>query len=294
MRSCTRPGEERRTTAGLQRRVVGAAILMAMGCLLVPGIHAQEDEPGPVRVTLRGVVLDALTGIAVPEAAVYLEREKCGVLTDSLGRFHFVGVPGGTEVITTVQFGYEEIAAPVELSEDADIEIELTPRPIMLEGVTAVVDNINTMERRFLNRRQATPVFTRVFDQERMLRTPSTTTLEFLEYETRFRPVACPFRLGIFGTGFAILRRGWHGVREEPEAMSDQCVLRRGQVVRPRVYVDEIPALGGLDALSSYSPSQIYLLEVYSHGTEIRAYTYRFMQRMAEEPVALGPVDVRE
>jgi hypothetical protein len=265
-----------------------------MGCLLVPGIHAQEDEPGPVPVTLRGVVLDALNGVAVPGAAVYLEREKYGVLTDSLGRFHFAGVPRGTEVITAVQFGYEEIAAPVELSGDADVEIELTPRPILLDGITAVVDNIDTMERRFLNRRRATPVFTRVFDQERMLRTASTTTLEFLEYETRLRPVACPFSLGIFGTGFAILRRGWHGVREETEAMSERCVLRRGQVVRPRVYVDEIPALGGLDELSSYPPSQIYLMEVYSYGTEIRAYTYRFMQRMAEEPVALVPVDVRE
>lgn len=64
IRSCTRPREERRTTAGLQRRFVGAAILMAMGCLLLPGrVASQEAEPAPARASILGLVYDAVTGI---------------------------------------------------------------------------------------------------------------------------------------------------------------------------------------------------------------------------------------
>ena len=56
------------------------------------------------------------------------------------------------------------------------------------------------------------------------------------------------------------------------------------------VYIDEFPALGGLDELGMYSPQDLYLIEVYSFGRVIRAYTYEFMERMAERPMALLPI----
>ena len=63
-------------------------------------------------------------------------------------------------------------------------------------------------------------------------------------------------------------------------------------MVSPSVYIDEMPAARGLDALRNYPTTQIYALEVYSQGAEIRVYTYSFMQRMAANPealIALGP-----
>ncbi len=251
----------------------GGILLATLVAGFPVGVEAQADGPEPVRVTLSGVVYDALTGTAVPGAAVYLEGEVYGVLADSAGVFQFEDAAPGPQLIAAIQFGYEETAEIVNVPEgpDAFIEVELIPQPIVLDGVTAVVDNISTMERRFRSRRRAVAFQTRAFDQERMLRSASSTVLEFLEGETRYYPVVCPA-----GAQF----------------MSTRCIIRRGRVISPRVFIDEIRAFGGLDELASYPTAQIYLLEVYSAGAEIRGYTYNFMQRMAHRPVALIPINL--
>ena len=56
--------------------------------------------------------------------------------------------------------------------------------------------------------------------------------------------------------------------------------------------MDEAVAFGGLDELESYAVSDIYLMEVYSRGTEIRVYTNRFMERMARKPIMLIPLNL--
>ena len=58
----------------------------------------------------------------------------------------------------------------------------------------------------------------------------------------------------------------------------------------PRVYIDEIWQPGGLDALERFPPSQLYMVEVYFSGSEIRGYTHDFMERAARKPRALIPV----
>ena len=236
----------------------------------------------PVRAPLHGVVYDALTGAAVPGAAVYLEHESYGVLADSLGTFRFEDVGGGFQVVAAIQFGYEEAGARIEVPEaGAFIEIELIPQPVLLDGVTAVVENITTMERRLRSRRRSAAYQTRAFDQERLLRSASSTALEFLARETRYYPVPCPAGAGVFGVGSQMSGN-----------MSSRCIIRRGRVISPRVFIDEIPAFGGLDELDTYPTAQIYTLEVYSSGAEVRAYTYNFMQRMAERPMALIPINL--
>ena len=258
-------------------------LLLAMACLFLPAaIDAQEPESVPGRAPLHGVVYDALTGAAVPGAAVYLEHESYGVLADSLGTFRFEDVGVGFQVVAAIQFGYEEAGARIEVPEaGAFIEIELVPQPVLLDGVTAVVENITTMERRLRSRRRAAAYQTRAFDQERLLRSASSTALEFLERETRYYPVPCPAGAGVFGVGSPMSGN-----------MSSRCIIRRGRVVSPRVFIDEIPAFGGLDELDTYPTAQIYTLEVYSSGAEVRAYTYNFMQRMARRPVALIPINL--
>ena len=261
--------------------------------LFPAAVDAQEVEAPPVRVPLHGVVYDALTGTAVPGAAVYLDGEGYGVLADSEGAFRFEDVPPGPQLVAAVQFGYDETAAPFDVPEEgAFLEIELTPQPILLDGVTAVVDNISTMQRRLRSRRRAAAFQTRAFDQERLLRSASATALEFLRSETRHYPVPCPAGTGAFGAGNSTGRLGWHGISRLSGAMSTRCIIRRGRTISPRVYIDEMPAIGGLDELDSYPTAQIFALEVYSSGAEIRAYTYQFMQRMAERPMALIPLNL--
>ena len=67
------------------------------------------------------------------------------------------------------------------------------------------------------------------------------------------------------------------------------CIARGGRIGEPTVYIDEVYAPGGLDALELFPTSALYLVEVYSSGSEIRAYTYDFMERTARKPVALIP-----
>lgn len=286
-------GRRQRSREGIAATLAGC-LLLALACLQFPAAaDAQEAEPPPVRVPLHGVVYDALTGTAVPGAAVYMDGEGYGVLADSAGVFRFEDVPPGPQLVAAVQFGYEETAASFDVpDEGAFIEIELTPQPILLDGVTAVVDNISTMQRRLRSRRRAAAFQTRAFDQERLLRSASATALEFLRSETRHYPVPCPAGTGAFGAGNSTGRLGWHGISRLSGAMSTRCIIRRGRTISPRVYVDEMPAIGGLDELDSYPTAQIYALEVYSSGAEIRAYTYQFMQRMAERPMALIPLNL--
>ncbi len=299
MEGATKMRHGRVRTGRRRRRGDGAAVLVASLLVafrfgLVPDVEAQEPKQDRenVRVSVHGIVYDARTGTVVPGAAVYLEGEGYGVLSDSAGVFRFANVAPGSELVAAVQFGYEEATAPIDVPEGgAFLEIELAPRPILLDGVTAVVDNVGTMERRMRSRRRAVPYHSRAFDQERMLRSPAANVLDFLLYETRYGPVRCPAGADFSGGGNSVRSLGWTSLRM-PGPPSSHCIVRRGRTVSPRVYVDEVPILGGLDVLESYPTAQIYALEIYSQGAEIRAYTYNFMQRMARRPIALTPINL--
>ena len=61
----------------------------------------------------------------------------------------------------------------------------------------------------------------------------------------------------------------------------------------PVVYIDERRAAFGLSQLRVYRPEDFYLIEVYSGGRIIRAYTPTFIERMARgEGRMLRPVTV--
>ena len=275
---------------GLRDALAGSILVATLGLFSASALQTQETDPAPARVTIQGVVLDELTGTPVPGAAVYLEDESYGALADSLGAFRIEGVAADSQTVVATQFGYWEIAAVVDVPEaGAFIEIELKPRAILLEGVTAVAENLSTMESRLRSRRRSLPYQTRAFDQERLLCSPSADVLDFLWRETNLNRHPCPATIGL--TGAWRPARGL-GPSQVPGALASDCIRRRGSLVSPRVYIDEMPAIRGLDALKNYPTTQIYALEVYSQGAEIRAYTYNFMQRMAAKPMALVALSV--
>ena len=273
--------------------LVGCTLALSLALGLPATAGAQETDSTTHRAPLHGGVYDAVRGAAVPGAAVFLNGEGYGVLSDSVGVFRLEDVAPGPVVLTAIQFGYEEMVAPVEVPEaGAFVEIELTPQPILLDAVTAVVENISTMRRRLDSRRRSVPSETLAFDQQRLLRGPSSNVLDFLEQETRYNPVPCGDGLPITWTANPSRALGWNRPPRVAEATSSRCIIRRGRAIRPNVYIDEMPVTGGLVELESYPTTQIYLMEVYSSGSEIRAYTYGFMQRMAEKPMALVPIDL--
>jgi hypothetical protein len=260
---------------GYSERAVAVTVPTAPGPLaiaLTPDPVAIEELS--VRagrsVALAGVVVDATTGARLPGATVLLERENRGALSDSAGAFLLADLTAGDHLLLVRQFGYESLYVGVRVTGGEErLEIPLQPAALVLEGLTVEVmaNNVATMMQRLRSRRNAAPVNVRALDQDRLLRTAASNLIEFLQLEAFVFPVACS------GSGFS----------------STQCIIRRGRMTEPRVFIDENPVIGGLDQLATYRPHDFVLLEVWSRGATIRAYTHQFMERMAQRPMQLIP-----
>jgi hypothetical protein len=162
--------------------------------------------------------------------------------------------------LTIEQLGYETLEWEGYVAAgDPLLMIELSARPIVLEGLRVVTD-------RFRSRRSAVATRVYTYDASDLANSFERSALDFIRYRAHGRITAC---------------RGGFG---------DRCLVVRGRVVEPIVYIDEIPVLGGLDQLESFAPWDLYMVEIYGGGRHIRAYTPQFMKMAAEQrlvPIAL-------
>lgn len=247
--------------------IVRSTIPLLLLVLATP-LAAQQPAQEEVQTTLRGVVVDGLHGDSLPNAIVLLVDYQRGLLSDSLGRFTFLDVPVGTHLMAIKQYGYAEVNLEVDVVPgQAPVRIELTPGPLALEGFTVIADHLATMNKRLQRRRNAYYSSVRALDQGRLARSGAPNVMQFLETEASVHLVNCATRHGL-----------------------GSCVMRRGRATEPRVYVDEAPIIGGIDVLATFLPYELYLVEVYSTGLEIRAYTHWYMERMAGRPGMLVPI----
>lgn len=251
-------------------------LLAAAWAGLAGPVGAQDPPAAGARldsalVTLVGFVRDSLTAAPLPGAIVRLLGENLGVLTDSTGRFVLDEVPAGRRLLSVNQYGYEErlLAIRVRPEGMGAFALSLHPSPAVIEGLSVVTENLATIERRLSRRRNSAPFAVRTFEQERLLRSAARDAFEFVTNEGFVRPNACP-----------------------PGAIDQWCIVRRGRLIAPTVFIDEVRAFGGLDDLVGYPAHEFYLIEVYSGGLQIRAYTHRFMDRMALHPMILLPLGV--
>lgn len=233
--------------------VFGIALAIAALALLVRNSAAQEFE-------LVGTVVDVNTGQALQNAWVGLTGTDWGSITDDDGRFRIEDVEAGLMSLTIEQLGYETLEWEAYVSAaDPLLVIELTAQPIVLEGLRVVTD-------RFRSRRNAVATTVYTYDASQLANSSERTALDFIRYRAHGQVVGCRGRLG------------------------DRCLLVRGRVIEPVIYIDEIPVLGGLDYLESFAPWDLYMVEIYGSGRHIRAYTPQFMKAAAKQrlvPVAL-------
>ena len=261
-------------SVGTAASTVVAALLLL--CLPTAPLAAQDtgrqEAEAPEVAPLRGIVQDAATGTRLQGARVQVVGVPRGTLTDSSGTFGFEELPVGPQRIVVEHYGFEgvTVSLSVEPGPADPLRIELTPLPVMLEGMEVVADRLELMETRMERRRRATATSVRSFDLARLTASPSRDMLDFLRLESSLHTMPC-------GRG----------------ALYELCVFRRGRWTRPRVFIDEMPAIGGVEQLTTYRPQDFYLVEVYSSGLQIRAYTHHFMERMTRQPVALTPIFMR-
>ena len=246
--------------------VARAAVALLFLAWAAPAAAQRPLRDASARTVFEGVVVDKLNGDPLPNAVVLLVEEKRGMLTDSLGRFRFTGVELGPQLVAVKQYGYAEVNLDLDLAEGQPAHrIELDPGPLALEGFTVIAENIRSMTAQMETRRKAYPGSVRAHDQTHLASSSANDVMDFLRTEG----------------GLHVQRCG---------RMSGACVLRRGGLAEPRVFIDEARVLGGLEFLAMMKPYELYQIEVFSGGAEIRAYTHWYMERMAEQPRLLWPI----
>lgn len=241
----------------LARRIV---IVFAAGLAALALLTTDLSGQDVLSFDLSGRVVDARTGQPLVGAFVGLAGSDWGSITEENGRFLIPDMDPGPLSLTVEQLGYETLAWAGNVKPDEqELLLEVSPQPVVLEGLRIVTD-------RFRSRRRATATSVRAYEREALATSHYATALEFLRSRHGFVHVPC------FG------RRG------------DLCIRLRGRLVEPVVYVDEHPVMGGLTWLSTMAPYELQMIEVYGWGRHIRAYTPQFMARAAR--IRLAPIPI--
>ena len=246
------------------------SVLVFVLCALPAPALAQADdpaaEPGP-RADLSIQVLDAVSERPIPSARIRLLEARLAALTDQDGRHLFADLPAGQYFLSIEQYGFVSMGTVLDVRPGkGDLQVALEPSVVEIDGLEVVAERIASMERQLRRRRNASAVTTRVFEQDRLLQSSAFDVVEFLEQEPSVRITD-------------------HGAY--------YCVLRRGRLLEPRVYIDEVPIFRGMQQLRFYQPADLHMIEVFAGGTEVRAYTRSFMDRMVDRPIALLPAALR-
>lgn len=220
------------------------------------GLAAQEADQA--RFDLTGVVVDP-AGRPLVGAFVAVGHDEWGSLTGDAGRFVLPDLQAGEVTLRVELLGYETLRWTGFVAAGVPLTLTLETEPIVLEGLNVVTD-------RFESRRRGVATAVRWYDYKALATSTHVNTLDFLTQRAGLARIPC--------------RGAW----------SSDCVLVRGRVTEPSVWIDENPVLGGMDYLRAVPPNELYMVEVYASGRHIRAYTQRFMERAARTRLMPMPV----
>lgn len=109
-----------------------AVLVLVLACMGQLRLDAQRAG------TVRGVVLDATTGEAVPLVLVSIVGRALHDTTDARGRYEIRGVPPGPVAVHARRIGFQPLISPsYALLPDSVllVHFEMTPQPVNLEGV---------------------------------------------------------------------------------------------------------------------------------------------------------------
>jgi hypothetical protein len=222
---------------------------------------AQESkqESKPNRVLVTGQVLDRITREPIVGAHVELAKIDRDAFTNEYGLFAMKNVPVGSYEVTVEQFGYATLNVNRTFGEESSpFQLELAPDPVQLKAIEVVND-------RLARRRQTATTSVFAYEGDRLHNNAAFDAEDFIRMHTFTTPC-----------------RGF--------SFGSTCVIRRGRVVQPRVYIDEVLTPAGMDFLSGLSTQDLYLVEIYANGAQIRVYTNWFARNLAQGRAHLDPV----
>ena len=246
-----------------------AALLWAT---FVGATHAGAQEAGGV--VFAGHVIDSWWGEPVEGAVVRLEEtirrdgSRIFGVTDAEGRFRIAGVPPGPSRVSVSRMGYADIFQVLDIQAGQNTEVVIIPKPVVLEGIEVYVDRLES-------RLRGLSYLTDRYVETELRASPDLNLAEFLDSRPGFEFVPCFEDQS--GTG--VFRQ------------ARNCVRLRGTVPqRPRIFIDDAPAFGGVPELASYPSAQIYRVEVIRGCGQIRVYTRTYVEGTVTSPRPLIPI----
>lgn len=106
--------------------------ILAVALLIAPPVHGQN--PGKIR----GVIIDAITGAPIAEAAVTVVGSELVALTDAEGAYILAGVPPGLVKVNAQIIGFLPITTPyysIRPDSTTDVDFRLAPLTVQLDAV---------------------------------------------------------------------------------------------------------------------------------------------------------------
>jgi hypothetical protein len=285
-------------------RLPAAATLLLLLGAPDPG-SAQESQ------TLRGQVVDSLTGAPVPGAIVRVSALERYTITNDAGWFIMTGLPAGWHALEASQLGYGQATPWVRLPQDAPLVVYIAPQPIVLDAVRAHNDRLYREARARAHRWVAQGAgFFRVFDRDKILATGAADALEFLRRGPRMPIKICDINdererlctriafegatgAGMMGGNFTAWERQELSARLRRARNRDRISAIKAMAYPP-VYLDDEYVTGGLASLDTLPTGDIHRVETYGlrGEKEIRLYTAAYLELLAtgvRRPVLMVP-----
>jgi TonB-linked SusC/RagA family outer membrane protein len=134
-----RKADKRPLLSSILQKVVSVAAIFALSFVLSLQLQAQD-------ATVKGKVVDKMTGEALAGASVSIPSIRLGAITDSDGEFRFKA-PAGQHTIKISYVGYESITMKLDLKADETKELtidlasqSITTDEIVIVGLSGEVD----------------------------------------------------------------------------------------------------------------------------------------------------------
>jgi len=222
-------------------------------------VAAQQMDDG--QATVKGEVVDSVTAQPIVGAWVGVTKRKEHAFTDAHGRFELAGLPAGPVEITVEQLGYKAWSeTPTLTPGDANaMSVSLVPDPVMLSQIAVYANELR-------DRRDALATDVRAWGASQIATSPAHDAMEFVE-QNAVTPLRCP-----------------------PGIIATTCILRRGRVAAPSIWVNDVRYPPGLETLRNYDTHDLWLVEVLGQGAMIRIYTKGFAERLALGEERMMPV----
>lgn len=272
--ACFRTVLARTVLARLRTVLLGVPVVVAATVVAaIVATSAAVEAGAQEQVVFAGQVVDTYLGQPVSGALIVLpdarkpDGSTIAGVTDESGRFSISDVPTGPSEVAVSRLGYAELAQVLDIQDGLFVEVALIPKPLVLEGIEVYVDRLES-------RLRSVPFSSNTHTETDLRFSPDLNVADYLDSRPGFSFVPC-FD-GASGSVFTRQR---------------DCIRTRGVTPqRPKVFIDDAPAFGGVQELATLPTTEVYRVEVIRGCAQIRVYTIAYSEGTASNPRPLLPI----